>query len=215
MKIHYNIKQGSDEWHRLRYAKIGGTRSKGLFVKSDTLKIELLAEMTEDYYDEDGFQSAEMMRGQDLEPLAIEQLEQFTGVKFNRVGWIDSDIPNVGISPDGIDETETICCEVKCPSKKRHMETILEDAIPLDNLHQCVHYFTVNPKLTTLYFGSFRPENKLKPLFVKKLTRDSEVNLGTKARPVIKTVKEWVEIATIEATKLNQQLTADIERLKF
>ena len=39
---HKEIKQGSIEWHELRWGKIGGTLSSGLFVKSDTLLIDIL-----------------------------------------------------------------------------------------------------------------------------------------------------------------------------
>ena len=214
MKIHKEIIQGCRDWHEIKFGKIGGTRAKGLFVKSDTLLIELVSELTEDFEIEESYSSDAMLRGQDLEPLGRERLEDLTGVKFIDVGWIDSSILNVGISPDGISEDNKIMCEIKCPGRKKHVETILADEIPSDYIHQCLHYFTVNEDLEKLYFVSFRPE-ALKQLFVKELTKQSEINLGTKARPQIKTVSEWVEIARFEAIKLNKEIEINIEKLTF
>ena len=48
MIAHFEIEQGSEEWLKIRYAKIGGTRSGGLFVESETLAIELLGEIIEE-----------------------------------------------------------------------------------------------------------------------------------------------------------------------
>jgi len=214
MTIH-DVEQGSEMWHELRNAKIGGTRSKGLFVKSDTLLFELLAEYTESYQsNEDDYMSDDMARGIFLEPIARAQIELYTGLKFNQIGYIISDIPNLAISPDGLTECKTIACEIKCPGAKKHVQTCIEDEIPLDNIHQCLHYFTVIDTLKELYFVSYR-EEALKKLFVKKITLDSEINLGTKSRPLIKPVTEWVKIAKEEAALINKQLNELVIKLTF
>ena len=49
---HFNIEQHSAEWFEIRHGKIGGTRAKELFVKTDTLFYKLLAEIIEPF-DED------------------------------------------------------------------------------------------------------------------------------------------------------------------
>jgi len=208
--------QGTQEWFEVRYRKIGGSTSKGLFTPTETLMLELLAEFMEDFEMEDTYQSSDMVRGSELEPYAIEELNKYTGHTFNSTGWLQcEEIPLLGISPDGITDDDRFSCEVKCPAKKRHAETILNDEIPLDNLHQCIHYFTVNPKLEKHYFASFRPENQYKALFVKELTRDSIVNLGTKAKPVLKTVNEWTQIAKANAIELQKQIDLNLTKLQF
>jgi putative phage-type endonuclease len=210
-----DIIQGTHEWHECRWGKIGGSIAKGLFIKSDTLMLDVLAEYSEQYQFSDSYSSPAMERGNELEPEARYALEQYTGITFHSVGWLQSvDIPLLGISPDGLTEDETIACELKCPSSKKHIVTCLEDEIPLDYIHQCVHYFTVNPKLEKLYFVSYRPE-AIKPLFVKILLRTDSVNLGTKSKPVIKTVQEWVEIAKAEAIEINKQINEAINKLSF
>ena len=214
MIIYDKIEQRSEEWHELKHGKIGGTLSKGLFVKSDTLLNEILSQKLEDYEAQDSFISYDMQRGIDLEPFALAEIEKEIFVTFNQVGFLQSaSIPLLGISPDGISEDETIQVEIKCPGSKKHTETICNDEIPQDNIHQVLHAFTVNPELEQMYFVSYRFENKIKPLWYKMLTKDSEINLGTKAKPVIKTVAEWVEIARENAEDLNKQINEKLNKL--
>ena len=214
MVVYKDIEQRSVEWFELKHAKIGGTLAKGLFVKSDTLMLDILSQMLEDYEAEDNYISADMQRGIDLEPFALEALSKEIFVEFQQVGFLQNTaIPLLGISPDGITEDETIMVEIKCPGAKKHTETICNDEIPQDNIHQVLHAFTVNPKLVWMYFVSYRWENKIKPLWYKMLTKDSEINLGTKAKPIIKTVSEWVEIARENAEDLNKQINDNLIKL--
>lgn len=215
MIARHDIIQGTPEWLECKWAKVGGTRSKGLFTKGDTLYLEMLAEYTEQYIYEESYISKDMERGNELEPQAIFEMMEYTGVQVQSVGWLQSvKCPIIGISPDAISEDETVCFEVKCPGAKKHVENCLSQDVPLDYIHQCVHYFTVNTKLETLYFGSYRPE-ALKKLKVWSLTRDSLVNLGTNAKPIIKTISEWTEIAFTEAELLNKRLNQGVELLGF
>jgi len=215
MKIYHNLEQGSTDWFEMKHGKIGGTRSKQLFVKSDTLLIELLAELTEPY-DEDleSYKSDAMEHGQYLEPQARIELQKYCGVEFLEVGWIQSDNPLLGVSPDGISKCATIGCEIKCPEAKKHLRTCLKNEIPLDHINQCIHNFAVNPKLETFYFVSYRPES-IKPMFVEKLTRESLVNIGTEAKPIIKTISEVVTEIYKHTEILQRKINESINKLKF
>lgn len=211
---YFNIIQGTEEWHRIRWGKIGGTACKGLFIKTDTLLDEILSQHIEDFeLDEDPFSNSAMDRGNEQEPYAREQIELYTGLKFLECGWLQSEENKLlGMSPDGITKDLKVQIEIKCPGRKKHTTNIRENILPLDYLHQCVHAFTVNPLLERLIFGSFRYES-IKPLFIKEIGLDSLVNLGTKAKPVIKKVSEWVIIAKSEEKALEVKLHAEIERL--
>lgn len=234
--IRVDIEQGSDLWHRERYRKIGGTLSKDLFVNSDTLLIKVLSQLLEDFQHVDGYVSDEMLRGIELEPYALKSLIKYSGLNFGVIGWLQcEEIPILGISPDGITKDDRFSCEIKCPSSKRHTETILYNEIPKDNIHQCLHYFTVNPNLERHLFASFRPENNIKPLFVKELTRDTIIDLGlkkkvevevigkkgvaikpkTKVVADLKTVNEWVAIAKEAARDLQSTLDLKLKELEF
>lgn len=184
MKAYYDIIQKSDEWHEIKHSKIGGTRSG---TAEKTLLPEIVAELTEPFYGGDeGFTSHAMQRGIDLEPLSRETLEAELFIQFKECGWLQSDENDLlGISPDGITQDEKTMCEIKCPSAKKHMEQVLSKEILPEYVDQLIHAFVVNDKLEKHYFVSFRPENTKKPLWYRELTRDSEVNIGTLARPVM------------------------------
>lgn len=216
MIARHDIEQGSEEWYKIRYGKIGGTLSKGLFVKSDTLLEDVLSELVEEFDLQENYQSYDMVRGSELEPEARKGLNAYLGIELLECGWLQSEENEyLGISPDGISEDETICAEIKCPASKKHLKTVRSGEIPSDNIHQCLHYFTVNPKLEKLYFCSYRPENLYKPIFVKELTRESLIDLGTKAKPIIKTVTEWSALAMFEADLLKAEINQELEKLKF
>lgn len=214
MKIYHEIVQGTEEWFALKYGKVGGSTSKGLFVPSDTLLLELLAENTEPFaMEEDGYTSADMQRGIELEPLHRSEIEKYTGVKFNVPGWVQSEeCAIIGISPDGISEDLTVSWEGKSPGAKKHISTVYAKEIPSDNIHQSLHYFTVNRKLEKHFFSSFRPESNY-PLFVKLITLDSVIDLGTKAKPLLKTVREWANIGRFNALELEANLQNALKQL--
>lgn len=215
MKVFKDIIQGTEEWFFVKYGKVGGSTSKGLFVPSETLLYEILGELTEPFsMEEDGYQNDAMIRGIELEPLHKTQIEQYSGVKFYTPGWLLSDeCPLIGISPDGINEELTISWEGKAPASKKHISTVLAKEIPVDNIHQCLHYFTVNPKLEKHYFSTFRPESRY-PFWPKLITRDSLINLGTKAKPNVKRVDEWVKIALFNALELEANLSIALKQLE-
>jgi len=236
MIAHYEIEQHSEEWHKIRYGKVGGTLSKGLFVKSDTLLLDILSELTEEFDLQENYQSYDMIRGTELEPEAKRALNSYLGIELLDCGWLQCEENEyIGISPDGITECETISAEIKCPGAKKHLSTVLSGEIPKDNIDQCLHYFTVNPKLEKHYFFSYRPENKLKPIFIKELTRDSVIDLGLKKKVEVKqfgvggkeikpkietvtdyrTIAEWVSVAKFEGGILKQQIKETINQLSF
>tara|TARA_R110002167_G_scaffold234388_1_gene439629 strand:- start:8385 stop:9032 length:648 start_codon:yes stop_codon:yes gene_type:complete len=201
MKIYEKIEQRSVEWFEVKWGKIGGTLSKGLNVKSDTLFLELFSQRIEEFEPSDEFDTAATARGKDLEPFAIQYLQDYTGYKFNDFGWIQSTRNElIGISPDGLTEDLTIGAEVKCFGRKKHTEVIVSQEIPNDNVSQCVHYFTANHKLEKLYFCCFRPESVKS--FVKEITLDSLVNIGTNARPRLVTVRDARDLSLVQADKL-------------
>lgn len=214
MIAYWKLVQGTEEWHRMKWGKVGGSSSKGLFVPSDTLLYQLLAESTEEFeMDEDSYISGDMQRGIELEPLGRVELGKFAGVEFLEAGWLQSSENELlGISPDGITQDLKVSCEIKCPGSKKHISTVYTREIPSDNIHQCLHYFTVNPDLEKHYFASFRPESKY-PLWPKLLTKDSLVNLGTKAKPVVKKIGEWVEVAHKEGFDLRDNLAIALASL--
>lgn len=233
MVNHKEIKQSSIEWHEMKWRKIGGTLSKGLFIDSDTLFLDLLSQYLEEFEPSESFENEAMQRGKDLEPFALEYISTYTGIDFQVTGWLQSKHKLLGVSPDGLSECERFATEIKCLSRKEHTKLLIEQELPKDKLCQIIHYFTVNPKLEKLYFISFRPES-IKP-YIEEFTNDSEIDLGWKVKyevkqygvggkeikskietaPDIKKISEWSKMAIQEADKLEEKINQTINKLKF
>ena len=214
MIVYKDLIQCSPEWFEMKWGKIGGSLSKSLFVKSDTLLIDIASQLSEEFEPTDSFENEHMLRGTELEPFAVEYLEEYLGLKFQSVGWMQCENNELlGISPDGITEDLKQSCEIKCLGRKAHFKVITENILPLEYAPQCIHYFTVNPELEKHHFLAFRPE-AIKH-FQITLTRDSIVNIGTKANPVMMPIKDASNIARKEADLLLAEIKKTIEKLNF
>jgi hypothetical protein len=237
MVVHSEIEQQSEEWFKIKYGKIGGTRAKGLYVDSDTLMLDILSEKTEEFFfDEDELITTSAMEwGNETEPIARRELERYLGVKYELAGWIQSSFNLLGISPDGITADEKRQCEIKCPQRKKHLENCLNPGIDTDYIAQCIHAFTVNPKLEVLDFLSFRPQNLYKHMSYRKLTRNSKVAVSGKltvkgtvyedrgkgykdyvtTEVMVKSVAEWVEYSQEAAFQIETKCNNEIKKLQF
>lgn len=229
-----NIIQGSLEWFEIKYRKIGGTLSEGLFIDSDTLFIDLLSQNIEEFEPSDSFINEAMERGNDLEPFAREYISTFTGIDFETTGWVESEECNIlGISPDGISKCGKFATEIKCLSRKEHTKLLIEKELPKSKIAQIVHYFTVIPSLEKLYFIAYRPES-IKP-FILEFTRETIVDLGYKKEVLIKqygvkgneikpkiektidwrTIDEWTKESIYKAKELQTKINETINQLNF
>jgi len=216
MIAHWDLIQGSAEWLEIKYGRVGGSTSKGLFVDSDTLIDELISARLEPFeLPDDPYASPAMERGNEFEPMARRALQEYTGISFSECGWLQSEENDLlGISPDGLTKDLKTACEIKCPGRKKHTQTLREGAIPLEHNFQLVHNFTVNPHLERIYFCSFRPECKF-DMFVRYLDLNSLVNLGTKSKPSIKTVADWAILARQKGDDLLRAVNNGIAQLEF
>ena len=234
MIVYKDIEQRTDEWFELKWGKIGGSTSKGLFVDSDNLFIELLSQHLEEYEPEEGFTTDAMQRGNDLEPFAREYISKYANIQFNEVGWIESkQCALMGVSPDGVSDDLTMACEIKCLGKKAHTQILLENAAPAIYIPQILQYFTVNPKLAKLWFIAFRPES-IKH-YVEVFTRESVIDMGLKIevevevigkrgvpikpkiekRPALMTIDKWGSVSMAKAIQLEYRIKQQVEQFKF
>lgn len=210
--IKYTGEQRTDIWFEQKYRRIGGSTAKQLYVNSDTLLIEMIGQHMEEFELEDEFQNAAMQRGNDLEPMAREYLEQYTGLTFEVPSWLQCDvIPLLGYSPDGLTSDNKVGIEIKCLGRKAHAGILFYNEIPSEHFPQLIHFFTVNPELERLIFISFRPESGKN--FIKELTLESILDMGTKAKPVLKTVREWSDYTKEVAMQLNSDIQSKLIQL--
>lgn len=180
MKV-IDIAQGTLQWHKLKQGIVSGTSLSsaiGTAVKQKTLLNKLVAErMTEVVIDD--LKSPSVVRGVEMEPKARAEASRIIGIDFQEVGMLfHDDIENFGISPDGVSKTDGKIVggiEIKCPDSKKHVEYIIQDAIPKEYWHQVYSPFLISEDINFWYFVSYDDRNYERPIFIKKLER-SELN---------------------------------------
>ena len=123
--------QGSEEWHRARLGKITASRLSDVIAKTKAKGVygaarknymmELLCQRLSGQAEE-GFTSAAMQRGIDMEPIARGAYEADKGVFVEECGFILSPTEtNFGASPDGLVGNDGLL-EIKCPNTATHLD---------------------------------------------------------------------------------------------
>lgn len=119
--------QGSPEWFEARRGNVGASSiykvmAKGAGKTRRSYMDELLAEKLGCVLE--GFTSAAMERGTDLEPVARSQYEVERGVMVLECGFImHPSIKGFGASPDGLVGDDGLV-EIKCPNTVTHLSTL-------------------------------------------------------------------------------------------
>ena len=144
IRYHFDIEQGSEEWHALRCGIL--TASEMKFIVTPTLKpasndkerahlFELLGQRIT-RHTEPRYISDDMLRGQDDEIEArIRYAEHFAPV--TECGFITNDDHGfvIGYSPDGLVDDDGLI-ECKSRRQKFQVETILADRVPEEYMLQ-------------------------------------------------------------------------------
>lgn len=170
--IEVDVKQGSEQWLKMRLGKITGTKLKEVF-NSDNLPLiyKLIAEIDSEEIEET-FTTKQMQRGKDLEPIAREIYQQVKEIEIEDVGFCLSDSNDyLAYSTDGFTKYRSGGIEIKCPNTETHVKYISQNQLPNDHKYQVYTAFLVNEKLDWLDFISFDPRFKSKPMFIKRINR--------------------------------------------
>lgn len=132
------IEQRSEEWFKQRLGKVTASRIKDVMAKTksgpsksrENYMMELLCQRLTGVAEE-GFSSAAMQRGTDLEPMARGMYEGEYGVLVTESGFVDHPkILGCGASPDGLVGDDGLI-EIKCPNTAQHIEFLRFKEIPL------------------------------------------------------------------------------------
>jgi putative phage-type endonuclease len=123
------MEQRSDEWFSARIGKVTASRvadvmattKSGPAAARKNYQMELLCQRLTGKA-EQGFTSAAMQRGTDLEPMARSAYEVDTGVMVIETGLVlHKSIDGFGASPDGCVGVDGLV-EIKCPNTATHIE---------------------------------------------------------------------------------------------
>lgn len=175
------IEQGSLEWFQARLGKVTASRVSDVMAKTRSgpaasrknYMMELLCQRLTGQREE-GFTSAAMQRGVDLEPLARSAYEIATGQDVNEASFIvHPDISGLGASPDGL-VGDSGLLEVKCPNTAQHV-ACLQSGEP-DSTYwwqmQCQMACTGRDWCDFASFDDRMPEEL--QLFVARVHRDNQ-----------------------------------------
>ena len=204
LQIRTDIKQGSDEWYRLRLGKItgscfskllggNGTKEKYLYDRANEI-------VTGCRSDSDSFTNVHMRRGLDFEAEAKSLYVIKTFTLVNEVGLIQLG-DYVACSPDGlIDEDGLI--EIKVPDSNNYFRQMLEisfkgsNAIQYDHYIQMQFYMYVCGRAWCDYV-LYNPQHVVnnKELFIHRVERKEEIqiSIGNVLDECVIKIKKYVE----------------------
>lgn len=173
---HWNIEQGTDEWHDLRRGFITGSgiskllTATGKPASNDTSRgylYQLLAERITGIT-EPSFYNDDMQRGHLLEPYARDLYQEHYGF-VRECGFITCQMNGItlGYSPDGLVGDDGLI-EIKSPRAKTHLKSLLTNEVPAEYMPQVQTGLAVSGRVWC-DFISYVPGL---PLFRKRCYRD-------------------------------------------
>ena len=142
---HFDIEQGTDEWHALRRGKITASAAGRLITatgkpaSNDTSRAQLLQLLAERITGESeaSFYGDDMARGHLLEPLARDLYAKHYSPVVE-CGFVTRSFDSglvLGYSPDGLVGDDGLI-EIKSPLQKNHLKALLADEVPAEYLPQ-------------------------------------------------------------------------------
>jgi len=134
--------QGSIEWlkDRLGHVSASNVKACSAYLKDGKTegatrrdyRIQLVTERLKGEPTPQGYVSADMQRGIDLEPVARATYEAITGNLVDQCGFVKHPtIPFFGASPDGLIGEDGLL-EIKCPKSATHIGYILDKQAPAE-----------------------------------------------------------------------------------
>jgi len=193
MEYRYDIAQNSPEWAKARLGKFtASTAAKLLMAPSTQGYTDLIHTVTFERIAgqvPEGYSNEWMVRGKELEPLALQAYEIETFQKVVPVGIvIKSDW--IACSPDGLIGEEGLI-EVKCPKFSTHLDYFFSRKPPKDYFAQMQFQMMVTGRLWCDFF-SFHPS--LPPCRIT-VQRDNEFisEISAKLLEAIELVKQRIQ----------------------
>ena len=149
----------NQDWLDLRHAKITGTRL-GELLGTPAAKKKLIEEIAWSInrtppIAEEQRQTADMKRGNDLEPFCIAAIEDMFPITHKEIMFIEL-TDTAGLSPDFVDIDLTVGFEIKCLQAKAASEVIYSNEIPKKHLQQVLGYFQI-PTMKSVTYTIFVP----------------------------------------------------------
>lgn len=174
--FHYDIEQGTPEWHDLRLGRITASVVKELVTPGG--KIAKSEKVRDRLYDlaaqrvtrrAEFYENEHMRRGHREEPLARFAYEKKTGNTVKECGFIDNGV--VGYSPDGLVGDDGLI-EIKSRIQKFQIATFIKDEVPPEYMMQLQTGLFV----TGRKWIDFVQYSNGMPLFIKRVEPDLKLH---------------------------------------
>jgi len=218
-----DLVQGSDEWLDARRGILTASVI-GQLITPSTLKVadnpksraivaELAAERITGWTDEH-YASDDMMRGHDVEPLAVKAYMKHTGNPVTTLGFMVREEPGyrLGCSPDGLVDDDGMV-EIKSRQPKKHVLTVLADAVPPENVAQCQAALFVSGR-DWLHYVSYSGGLALYPILVTPDPAWFDA-IATAATQFEKAVTQMVDTYTTRVKVLPMTERVDFNRVEL
>ena len=155
------MEQRSKEWFKVREGRFTASRIsellgvKGLGLTGESYAFEKACELVYGVDEEENFESFDMKRGTELEPIAFRKFKELKELEFLNVQETSFFVfgENVGASPDGLVGQDAIL-EIKCPRSVKFFKLVAKgievvDKTYLDQMQmqmlctnsKCCHFF--------------------------------------------------------------------------
>jgi predicted phage-related endonuclease len=218
----HDVQQGTPEWRQARAGRLCASDAGAMLatIKSGEaaarrdLRVQLVVERLTGVPTEDGFVSADMKRGTELEAEAIGAYESLSGELVERVGFVTRPDLMVGYSPDGFLNAGRALVECKVPKSATHLRYLRSGAMPSEHIAQVTHalWLTGADYLDFFSYDPRFPEGLR--VFCVRVERDETAiaEYETKARVFLEEIaRECEAIRTI--ANPSAQLRAAIEAI--
>ena len=192
---HYDIQQGTEDWHALRLGRVTGSTVKNILageVGRQTYLSQLIEERLTGKKKEIIITEA-MQHGIDTEPQAIAQYQLHKCVDVAQIGFVELN-PFVGCSPDGL-VAKKGKVEAKCPQLATYLTWSRTGIIPTQHVEQCFFGLWVTGREWCDFISFSRHLFDLgmpieKYLIVHRLYRDDIININSRRTTSIKIIEE-------------------------
>lgn len=170
MIYYHNLQQSSDEWFDFKSGKLSASSATAIGANGAGLKTYAKVKAMEKLgIQKKSFTSADIERGNELEPVGIAAYELEYSVSVDLIGCVSNDkYTNVCISPDGLIGNDG-GCEIKAKNDEKHFSLILGETkeIPFNQIQMSLliserkwwDFISINPNFD-------------KPIFVKRVIPD-------------------------------------------
>jgi len=181
-KFHFDIVQGTEEWHDLRRGRIGKTTAKTLSVKGKAshgfgvgavTQMHRIVEERLTGKTRESYSGKATEHGHEFEPIAREHYELYNFIKVTEIGYVEYG-GNIGCSPDGVIPKMKKGIEIKC-RPTQHMTLVIENKYEENDYFECqynlwcteydswdlIYYHDSLPDHLKMLVFTFKPDLKL------------------------------------------------------